>query len=450
MPKLESLQACNPSFSIYSQNNNQDQNDQENANYYIDLASGRGEDIVKKLRRAIALSPNKPTYQLLSGHIGSGKTTELLRLKSLLETQGFTVIYCAADIHLKIDDVGLTELCLVIFQMVLQQLETKEDSLSLAYLPNAIAEIEQSMRIATSTRTSTYGQRIQKILQVLQANEQHRRQLRHYLEPRLKKLLLASGDEVIAIEVERLRQLGKKGLVILVDNLDRLSIEQVEVIFGEDGKYLRQFHCHMIYTLPMLAIAHSDLTTARKTDDKQSRSDQPIVLPSLWLRDRHNQTNQINQINNEINAESLNLLRQVVLARMLPQVKPEHRLDQFVEQIAGQINSFDSLETLDLLCRSSQGNLPYLLSLLYGCLQRQEPPIDLETLNQVLEIDYAIRLSTITESDRQSLQKCLSSTNPLTIHELMLDVINLSRRRLLFEHHDAQGYWFSSPFAKPD
>ena len=433
MPNLESLHACNPSFSIYSQNN-----DQEDARYYIDLASGRGEDVVKKLRRAIALSPNKPTYQLLSGHIGSGKTTELLRLKASLETQGFAVIYAAADAYLKIDDIGLTELGLVILHLILQQIESKEDSLSLAYLPNAIAEIEQSMRISTSKRTCTYGQRIQKILQVLQANVQHRRQLHHYLEPRLKKLLLASGDEVVAIEVERLKQLGKKGLVILVDNLDRLSMEQVEVIFGEDGKYLRQFHCHMIYTLPMRAIAHLDITTDRKTDDKQSKNNAPIVLPSLSLCDR----------DKGINSENLNLLRQVVLARMLPQVEPEHRLEQVVEQIAGQIKSFDRLETLDLLCRSSYGDLPYLLSLLYGCLQRQELPIDLETLNQVLQIDYAVRLSTITESDRQSLQKCLSNPDTLTSHELMFDVINLSRRRLLFKHHDAQGYWFSSPFVK--
>ncbi len=435
MPNFASLQACNPSFSIYSQNDSQ-----QESNYYIDLASGRGEDVVKRLRRAIALSPNKPTYQLLSGHIGSGKTTELLRLKALLETQGFAVIYAAVDEYLQIDDVGLTELWLVILYLTLQQVERKEDSLSLAYLPNAIAEIEQSMRISASTRTCTYGQRIQKILQVLQANEQHRRQLHHYLEPRLKKLLLASGDEVIAIEVERLKQLGKKGLVILVDNLDRLSIEQVEVIFGEGGKYLRQFYCHMIYTLPMQAIAHPDFTTGRKTDDKQSKNNQPIVLPSLSLRDR----------DKGISSENLNLLRQVVLARMLPQVEPEHWLENVVDQIAGQVNSFDRIETLDLLCRSSHGDLPYLLSLLSGCLQRQEPPIDLETLNQVLQIDYAMRLSTITESDWQSLQKCLTSPDPLMSHELMLDVINLSRRRLLFEDHDAQGYWFSSPFSKPD
>ncbi len=433
MLNSEYLQACNPSFSIYSQNDNQ-----QEFNYYIDLASGRGEDVVKRLRRAIALSPNKPTYQLLSGHIGTGKTTELLRLKALLETQGFAVTYVAADAYLQIDDVCLTEVWLVIFHLILQQIERKEDSLSLAYLPNAIAEIEKSMRISPPIGISTYGRRIEKILQVLQDNAQHRRQLCHYLELRLKKLLLASGDEVIAIAVERLKQLGKKGLVILVDNLDRLSVEQITVIFGEGGKYLRQFPCHMIYTLPLLAIA--DPATDHKTDDKQVKSTSLHVLPSLSLRDRHNEIN--SGRNHGINNESLNLLRQVVLARMLPEVAPEHRLAQVTNQTREQIKIFDRLETLDLLCLASHGHLPYLLSLLYGCLQRQELPIDLETLNQVLQIDHAMRLSTITESDRQSLQNCLTDPN-----EFKLEAIKLCRRLLLFKHHDAQGYWFSSPFA---
>ena len=56
-------------------------------------------------------------------------------------------------------------------------------------------------------------------------------------------------------------------------------------------------------------------------------------------------------------------------------------------------------------------------------------------------MDRATRLSTVGESDRQPLQKCF--TKP---HALTLDAIDLCRRLLLFEHHDAQGYWFSSPF----
>ncbi|MEI6065591.1 MAG: hypothetical protein WCQ26_13435, partial [Pseudanabaena sp. ELA748] len=137
MFNLESLHACNPSFDIYSS---------KNTNYYVNLTVAGGEDAVKRMRRAIALSPNKPTYQLLSGHIGCGKSTELLRLKLELEQQGFCVIYCVADKYLPINQVGLIEIWLVMLRLILQQLERSNDFLSLSHVSNAIAEMETSIR----------------------------------------------------------------------------------------------------------------------------------------------------------------------------------------------------------------------------------------------------------------------------------------------------------------
>lgn len=407
MSNLKSLQACNPSFSICLE---------KEVNYYIDLAAARGENVVKRMRRAIALSPNKPTYQLLSGQIGSGKSTELLRLKLELEQQGFEVIYCAVDQYLQIHDFGLAELGLVVLKLILQQLESKGDSISLTYLPNAIAEIEKWMRIIPSVNISTYGQHLQRILQTLQDNDQSRRQLHHHLETGLTNLLIVAIEEVTGIAVDRVKQTGKKGLVILVDNLDRLALEQADLIFGKGGKYLRQFQCHTIYTLP--------LAIANLSEQLSLKGNVAIALPNLQLCDR----------NDVVHPESLNLLRQLVLARMLPNTAPEIRLDQVTD-------CFDHCETLDRLCLASHGHLPYLLSLLKGCLQAQDLPIELDTLNQVLECDRNTRLSTICDRDRQDLDKCLNNDYALTP-----EAINLCRRLLLFARHDAQGYWFSSPY----
>ncbi len=413
MPNLESFSACNPSFPICVQTED---------HYYVDLDNGRGDNVGKKMRRAIALSSNKPTYQLLSGHVGSGKTTELLRLKSGLEQQGFAVIYVMADEYLQINDMGLAELWLVILNLIVQQIENDEDSLSLAYLPNTIREIEQWIRMPLPVARSSYGSRLQIILQALKDNVQCRRQLRYYLEPRLKNSLLVAGEEVTAIAVDRLKQIGKKGLVVLVDNLDRLSFEQTVRIFGDGGKYLRQFQCHIICTLSLIPTLSAN-EQLQQLSPQLSQINTPILLSNLTLRDRLG----------VVNLECLNLLRQVVLARMLPNVASEIRLDQVTDV-------FDNLATLDLLALSSHGHLPYLLSLLSGCLQWQDPPIQIETLNQVLQIDRATRLSTISDRDRQLLQMCLTSPHALTV-----EAINLCRRCLLFEHHDLQGYWFSSP-----
>ena len=413
MFNLESLHACNPSFDIYSSKDN---------NYYVNLTVAGGEDAVKRMRRAIALSPNKPTYQLLSGHIGCGKSTELLRLKLELEQQGFCVIYCVADKYLPINQVGLIEIWLVMLRLILQQLERSNDFLGLNYVSNAIAEMETSIRMRVNMGNSTHGMRLEKILQALQDNDQQYRQLRHHLNLR-KNLLLTAIEEATTMEIDRLKQLGKKGLVILVDNLDRLSLEQVEIIFSEAGKHLRQFQCHTIYTIPLLAISHTDIKFQQQF---QKYGNAPILLSKLSLSDRYG----------AINFDSLNQLRQVVLARIIPNSSPSQRLEQIS-------HVFDQIETLDQLCLASHGHLPYLLALLQGCLQQQNPPILLETVQQVIESDRHMRRSTISDRDHQVLQEYLISNNSLTS-----EVFNLCRRLLVFENHDANGYWFSSPALK--
>ena len=416
IPNLKSLHACNPNFDICLQ---------REENYYVNLAAARGEDAVKRMRRAIALSPNKPTHQLLAGHSGSGKSTELLRLKLELEQQGFCVIYFVADSYANINRVGVIDIWLMMIQPILHQLEKTTDSLSLNYFANAIITIERLMRIPVPVGNFTYVSRLQKILQVFQDHDQQDHPIRSYLEPRIRNLLIVAIEEVTTMEIDRLKHLGKKGLVMLVDNLDRMPLEQMEIVFSEGGKYLRQFQCHTIYTIPFLAIAQ----TIAHTDDKlqqqfQKYGNAPIVLPPIKLNAR----------DGSINSESLNLLRQVVLARILPDLSPAQRLEQVTAV-------FDRLETLDQLCIASYGHLPYLLSLLQGCLQRQGLPINLEILQQVISSDRHLRQSSISNGDRQTLQQCLQNNQIPP-----LEALNLCRRLLIFEHHDADGYWFTSPY----
>ncbi len=401
LPDSLMLQGCNPSHSIYPIQSNAellvssnlssidtaDRQDNDKTdpqfNLYIDLSDGRGDDVVKRLRRAIALSPNRPTLQFMAGAIGSGKTTELLRLRLSLEQQGFLVIYSMADEYLPLDDVRVTEIWILLLYLVAQQMERKS-ALPLSYLPNAIAEIEAKIHFnldiggGTTINNSShrdelsYVFRLGKILRFLQKQSQQRFQLRHYLEsplePQLKGYLLMAAEELVGKEIERLKQMGKKGLVILIDNLDRLSEEQAHQIFNTGSKYLQQFPCHTVYTLPVISAINSpnnDLSL------HSSRLPPHFVLPELRLRDRQG----------EVNANILALLRQIVLARVLPQLSLEMRFEQISQ-------AFADPETLDCLCIASEGYLPHLISLLYGCWQLQEPPFARETVMAIINDFY--------------------------------------------------------------
>jgi hypothetical protein len=411
MSNLEYFHACNPSFNIYSQTE---------INYYVNLAAVRGEDVVKRMRRAIALSPNKPTYQLFSGDIGCGKSTELLRLVIELEQQGFCALYCQADKYLKINQIGLTKIWLMMLQIILEYLENNNNLVNLSHVNQAIAEFEDLMRIPLAPEASSNSIRLETILATLPDLDQEY----DYLNSHTKNLLTIAIEEVTTIAVDQVKQIGKKGLVILVDNLDRLSLEQAEIIFREGGKYLRKFQCHTIYTMPILAIADQDHNFQQQF---QKYGNAPIVLSKISISDRLG----------AINLGSLNLLRQIVLARILPNSSSAERLN-LVSYV------FDRPETFDQLCLASHGHITYLLSLLQACLQQQDPPILVETLDQAIASDQAMRQSTISDDDLQILQQ-------LTIYQSnrSAKIIDLCRRLLVFEDYDSNGYWLTSPYSLP-
>lgn len=85
LPKF--YKACNPSRALVVGK----PNDQK---YYIDFSSVRGSNMIRELERTITLlAPEEATCQLFTGHIGCGKSTELMCLKSNLEQKGFHVVY---------------------------------------------------------------------------------------------------------------------------------------------------------------------------------------------------------------------------------------------------------------------------------------------------------------------------------------------------------------------
>lgn len=60
--------------------------DPEDQKLYIDFSEVRGGKIIEELKDNISFfSPDSPTCSLFTGHIGCGKSTELLRLKLELE-----------------------------------------------------------------------------------------------------------------------------------------------------------------------------------------------------------------------------------------------------------------------------------------------------------------------------------------------------------------------------
>ncbi|MEM9092975.1 MAG: ATP-binding protein, partial [Cyanobacteria bacterium P01_F01_bin.53] len=124
--------ATNPSETLRADNT-------EDRKCYIDFASVRGGNIIGKLKKKITfLSPDEPTCVLFTGHIGCGKSTELLRLKKELEDEGFYVVYFESSEDLEMADVEIGDILLVIARRISQSL----DNLSIEE-PNRLKKLLQ-------------------------------------------------------------------------------------------------------------------------------------------------------------------------------------------------------------------------------------------------------------------------------------------------------------------
>ncbi|MBD0390547.1 MAG: ATP-binding protein, partial [Nostoc sp. C3-bin3] len=209
-------QACSPSPLDFG--------NPEARKYYIDFSSVRSGNIIRELGRTITrLSPDKPTCQLFTGHIGCGKSTELQKLKAELEQQGFHSVYFESSQVLEMADVDVTDILLAIARQVTESLEAVQIKLKPGYFVNLFREVGEILQTPVEISGAEFSVGIAKISAKTKDSPKLRSQLRQYLEPRTNGILEAINKEIFAPATERLKQQGKKGLVVIVDNLDRLD-----------------------------------------------------------------------------------------------------------------------------------------------------------------------------------------------------------------------------------
>jgi len=430
--------ACNPGTTI-------DMGNAEDRRYYIDFATVRSGKVIEALKRTISrISPHKYTCQLFTGHIGCGKSTELLRLKAELEEVGFHVVCFEATEDLDVADVDLTDILLAIAHQVSESLEKSKVKLQprgfQAFLKKTGEVLLTPIELSAEAELVGLGIKgnteegvefslpagIGTITAKAKNSPQTRSKLRQYLEPQTTQILKYINEEILKVATEQLKQQGKKGLVVIVDNLDRIENKLgsssskllPEYLFVDRGEQLSQLNCHVVYTIP-LSLVFSNEREALK--NRLGRGESPMMLPMVPVQLR----------NGEQCVEGMALLRQMVLARAFPDAQPEERLGYVTEV-------FDSLETLDRLCQISGGHVRNLLGMLFGCLREEDPPISRSVLERVIRRERDGLLLAIDDQEWQLLFQVVQEQRVKGDREYQ----TLLRSLFVFEYLDDQGSWF--------
>jgi hypothetical protein len=379
--------AANPSKTL-------DFGNSEDRQYYIDFSSVTG-NTAEELKDLIVAFPAEPTCSLFTGHIGSGKSTELLRLKDALEQEGFHVIYFESSEDLEMADVDIGDLLLMIARKVSEDIE----KLNLEIEADGFRELVKSAKKLLLNSVETQGNvwisspskafvgfgdvvaansssHTEKSLLSIEISQLSigakndstlRERLNQYLGPQKHKLLSLINKELIEPAIIKLNEKGIKGLVIVVDNLDRIDSRsktfgrpQHEYIFIDQSEVLTGLRCHTIYTMPLSLRFSNEYPILTQ----RFGGNEPYFLPMVpvFLQ------------NGDPYDDGLSLLKQAVLARAFPSLKPEQRL-------ANVLEVFDSPQTLDRLCYISGGHLRDLIRL--GCVSH---PLEKNRLQLVIEI----------------------------------------------------------------
>lgn len=242
---------------------------------YVDLDDLRGveqgnADVVERMSRKIFLAEGKPTCQVLAGHKGSGKSTELRRMQHDLEshdTKKMFVVFCEVDEDIDRNDVDFPDLLVAIVRQLASQLKKRcEITLKSGLFKHRFERVKNFLGSEVEIDKLGLETGLVSLGLTIKGSPDARAEIRKLMEPDTGNLLHAAND-VISQAVSELSEKGYQGLVILVDDLDKMTVRPhadagcstEEYLFVKRAAQLTGFNCHVVYSMPIsLAYSHQN------------------------------------------------------------------------------------------------------------------------------------------------------------------------------------------------
>ncbi len=360
---------------------------------YVNCSAVRGdEDVVTDLGRIVRRS-HEFTYQLYSGYRGSGKTTELLRLKKALEDKGHVVVYFAADEEdLSVQDVQYTDILLACTRHLLLGLKERADPhLILDWLKKRLQDLQEVMsrEIKIDEVNLQVGlQEFAKLTAAVRAEPSQRQKIREQVEPHMESLIAAVND---FIEDAKKDLPENTKLLVIADNLDRIvpifrdnQRSNHEEIFLDHHEQLKNLNCHIIYTIPIFVV-YSDFATVLKDYYGISQ-----VLPSIMVREENSE---------EPYLPGLEILQTIIQVRVSKPLR-----DSLVPDV------FESEEVLQQLCLMSGGHVRDLVQLMQEAINKTETlPIEARAVQSAVDRLRDVYRRAVQENQWEVLKKVRDS-----------------------------------------
>lgn len=262
----------------------------------------------------------------LSGHRGTGKSSELHRLADLV-SQDFEVVWCALPEILNYDDLNARDILFAIGAMRITRLDNYRELATLDSDPEARRFIKQMKPALPGVEVESLSIRIigTLISTNLRANEAMRKGLRALTarQPESVQSLVAKALRMLEGVVER-------PVLLILDGLDRAgpSASGRDRLFGVDLPLLLAPPAATLLTVP-LDLQYDDSAV----ELHQAGSNHTLRHVKLWTK--HQCTSRYEP--------GWERLRTMVHRRVIPQLIRPEALDRAIEMSGGSMSQLNSL-----------------------------------------------------------------------------------------------------------
>ncbi|MCK4428424.1 MAG: hypothetical protein KAW16_08075 [candidate division Zixibacteria bacterium] len=236
-----------------------------------------------RLIKTYILNNKGPQKLLFSGHMGSGKSTELNKLMDEPEIRSnfFIVNYSVRDqldpLNLNYIDV-LISIGAKIFEKAVDE-NVKLDKQILKYLDNWKNKIIERTKSDVVTKAGGLSLNLKLyflgLLGKIQREHETRETIRQTIEPQLSELIDIINSIIDGINVKI-----KKEIIVCIDDLDKLGFKEARELFYSRGIPLTQPRCKIIFTIPL------DLKCSDEFKKLLQFFNESWVLPNIKIADK--------------------------------------------------------------------------------------------------------------------------------------------------------------------
>ncbi|ABL65910.1 P-loop NTPase fold protein [Chlorobium phaeobacteroides] len=261
--------------------------------YYVDAFEGRGDNPVMSLKRRLLDKPGGKLQILFSGYRGCGKSTELNKLQHDIRDD-FIVLNFSIREELDLVNINYVELFVITMEKLFEVVGSYNIDIN-PQLYKSVSEWSRTVeiekiRLLTGEALLEAGAEVEvsvplfarffgKMRAAANASFSTKKTIIESIEPRLSDLIGHCNDLIREVK-NKLSKSGKKGLVIIIEDLDKLSVEKAEELFFNHSHLLGTLQTHVIFTFPVSLCYHSKSTVIT------GNFDEDFELPMVKVHDK--------------------------------------------------------------------------------------------------------------------------------------------------------------------